>query len=124
MSFSRGLPGLSDPACCDNKRRRIKLMVDEMRDDEKTRGQLLEELVSLRKRVAEAEALESRYKRAEDRLFRLERAVENMQIGLTIRDTAGKNVYSNPAGADMQGNEVGALVGKDEGIFAPRARWK
>src|SRR3954468_10699016 len=95
-----------------------------MRDDEKSREELLEELASLRERLAEAESLESRYKRTKERLFRLEKAVETMQIGLTITDTQGRILYSNPAEAMMHGYDIRELIGQDVRIFAPRSLWK
>ena len=95
-----------------------------MRDDEKSREELLEELASLRERLAEAESLEGRHKRTKEKLFRLKRAFETMQIGLTITDTQGVILYSNPAEAMMHGYEVKELIGQDVRILAPRSLWK
>jgi PAS domain S-box-containing protein/diguanylate cyclase (GGDEF)-like protein len=49
----------------------------------------------------------------------LEKAVETMQIGVTITDTAGRILYSNPAEARMHGYEVDELRGRHARIFAP-----
>jgi PAS domain S-box-containing protein/diguanylate cyclase (GGDEF)-like protein len=49
----------------------------------------------------------------------LEKAVETMQIGVTITDTAGRILYSNPAEARMHGYEVDELRGMHARIFAP-----
>lgn len=49
----------------------------------------------------------------------LEKAVDNMQLGVTITDTAGRIVYTNPAEARMHGYEVGELLGLDARILGP-----
>jgi len=49
----------------------------------------------------------------------LEKAVETMQIGVTITDTSGRILYSNPAEARMHGYEVEELRGMHARIFAP-----
>ncbi len=55
----------------------------------------------------------------EDWLRRLGKAVETMQVGLTISDAAGNILYSNPADAEMHGYRVEELVGQNSRIFAP-----
>jgi PAS domain S-box-containing protein/diguanylate cyclase (GGDEF)-like protein len=49
----------------------------------------------------------------------LEKAVETMQIGVTITDTSGRILYSNPAEARMHGYEVDELRGMHARVFAP-----
>ena len=49
----------------------------------------------------------------------LEKAVETMQIGVTITDGDGRILYSNPAEARMHGYEVEELRGQHARIFAP-----
>ena len=56
---------------------------------------------------------------AERMLVGLEKAVETMQLGVTITDTSGRILYSNPADARMHGYTVEELVGKDVHVFAP-----
>ncbi len=63
-------------------------------------------------------------KRAEEALRWLEKAVETMELGVTITNTEGKIVYTNPADASMHGYTVEELIGKDARIFAPRDLWK
>ncbi len=54
----------------------------------------------------------------------LERAVDTMQLGVTITDAKGRIVYSNPADAGMHGYTVDELIGEDARIFAPRKSWR
>jgi Amt family ammonium transporter len=49
----------------------------------------------------------------------LEKAVETMQIGVTITDVDGRILYSNPAEARMHGYTVEELRGRHARIFAP-----
>ncbi|HEX8904465.1 MAG TPA: diguanylate cyclase, partial [Longimicrobiaceae bacterium] len=49
----------------------------------------------------------------------LEKAVETMQIGVTITDADGRILYSNPAEARMHGYTVEELRGRHARIFAP-----
>ncbi|HEX9936015.1 MAG TPA: EAL domain-containing protein [Longimicrobium sp.] len=49
----------------------------------------------------------------------LEKAVETMQIGVTITDVDGRILYTNPAEARMHGYSVDELRGKHARIFAP-----
>ncbi|HEU0054018.1 MAG TPA: diguanylate cyclase, partial [Longimicrobium sp.] len=49
----------------------------------------------------------------------LEKAVETMQIGVTITDTEGRILYTNPAEARMHGYTIDELRGMHARIFAP-----
>lgn len=60
----------------------------------------------------------------EGTLLSLQKAVETMQIGVTITDRKGKIIYINPADAEMHGYRVEDLMGKDARIFAPPEIWK
>jgi PAS domain S-box-containing protein len=53
----------------------------------------------------------------EDALRRLHKAVETMQLGVTITDINGKIVYTNSAEARMHGYMVEELIGKDVSVF-------
>jgi diguanylate cyclase (GGDEF)-like protein/PAS domain S-box-containing protein len=66
----------------------------------------------------------ARRKSNEDALHSLQKAVETMQIGVTITDQNGKILYSNPAEAEMHGYSVEDLIGKDARIFGPPEIWK
>jgi len=63
-------------------------------------------------------------KRAEEALRWLEKAVETMELGVTITNTDGNIVYTNPADASMHGYTLEELICKDVQIFAPRDLWK
>jgi diguanylate cyclase (GGDEF)-like protein/PAS domain S-box-containing protein len=49
----------------------------------------------------------------------LEKAVETMQVGVTITDAEGRILYTNPAEARMHGYTVDELRGRHARIFAP-----
>ncbi|MBI2401453.1 MAG: diguanylate cyclase, partial [Gemmatimonadetes bacterium] len=49
----------------------------------------------------------------------LEKAVETMQLGVTITDTNGRILYTNPADAKMHGYTAEELMGQDVRVFAP-----
>jgi diguanylate cyclase (GGDEF)-like protein/PAS domain S-box-containing protein len=53
-------------------------------------------------------------------LTRLEKAVETLEMGVTITDTGGRILYTNPAEATMHGYRVEELIGKHVSIFMPQ----
>ena len=59
-----------------------------------------------------------------EQIVSLRKAVETMQVGVTITDLDGKIRYSNPAEAKMHGYTVEELIGQDGTIFAPAAQTK
>jgi diguanylate cyclase (GGDEF)-like protein/PAS domain S-box-containing protein len=62
-------------------------------------------------------------KNAEDALRSLWKAVESMQVGITIADLDGNIVYTNPSDAKMHGWDVNDLLGKKARLFAPSVTW-
>ncbi len=56
---------------------------------------------------------------AKSRLLQLEKAVETMQVGVTITDLDGRIVYVNTAEATMHGYAADELLGKPGSVFAP-----
>jgi diguanylate cyclase (GGDEF)-like protein/PAS domain S-box-containing protein len=61
---------------------------------------------------------------AEERLALLERALEAVDLGVTITDASGRIVYTNPAEARMHGYEVEELKGRAARMLAPPELWK
>ncbi len=59
--------------------------------------------------------------RLETRLRLLEKAVETVNLGVTITDMDGKIIYVNPADAQMHGYAVDELIGKEARLFAARS---
>ncbi|MCK5504624.1 MAG: PAS domain S-box protein [Thermodesulfovibrionia bacterium] len=95
-----------------------------MKDTDKTKEQLINELDEIRRRVNEAEKLCSKYKKAVETLLSFEKALETMQIGVTICDLEGKILYTNPADLDMHGYKIKELKENSVRIFAPVETWK
>ena len=62
-------------------------------------------------------------KRVEETLRILEKAIETSQVGITITDSKGTILFTNPADARMHGHRVEELIGKDVRVFAPRTLW-
>ena len=50
---------------------------------------------------------------------RLEKALETMQLGVTITDLTGRITYANPADAKQHGYTVEELIGREVGIYGP-----
>ena len=63
-------------------------------------------------------------RKAEKELLALKKAVETMQLGVTITDTEGRILYTNPAEANMHGFSVKELMNRDVKRLAPRDLWK
>lgn len=55
----------------------------------------------------------------EKQLLQLKKAVETMQIGVTITDLSRRITYMNPADARMHGYQAQELIGKDVEVLAP-----
>ncbi len=60
----------------------------------------------------------------EEAMIGLEKAVETMQLGVTVTDTSGRILYTNPADARMHGYTPEELIGKEVRLFAPAAAGK
>jgi PAS domain S-box-containing protein len=59
------------------------------------------------------------HQRTTAQVQQLKKAVETMQLGVTITDAHGTILYTNPADAYMHGYTVEELIGQDVSIFAP-----
>ena len=88
-----------------------------MKDEEKTREQLLDELMKIRERLQKAEALCAKYRQDAETLRSFEKALETMQIGVTITNLEGTIVYSNPADLDMHGYAPEELQDTNVSVF-------
>ena len=106
-----------------------------MKDKNKSKEQLVDELVKLRGRVAELEKMKSRYLSAEKVTTRVEEALreseekyrmltESVLEGILITDFKGKVLYCNEAAAKMVGYEKAEDgIGKNVFSFiAPESR--
>jgi diguanylate cyclase (GGDEF)-like protein/PAS domain S-box-containing protein len=62
--------------------------------------------------------------KAQDALIPLRKAVDIMQLGVTITDMQRKILYTNIADARMHGYDVEELIGRDVRIFAPASNHK
>lgn len=94
-----------------------------MKDEDKTREQLIKEKEELLKNVHELEAAYSEFRQIIERLRSFEKALETMQIGVTITDLEGNILYINPAEMDIHGYTAEDLKDKTIKIFAPAKKW-
>ncbi|TAN39560.1 MAG: PAS domain S-box protein [Nitrospirae bacterium] len=62
--------------------------------------------------------------KAEQELLSLKKAVETMQLGVTITDTRGRIIYTNPAEAAMHSYSLKELKKKNVRVFAPDSLWR
>jgi PAS domain S-box-containing protein len=95
-----------------------------VKDEEKSKEQLVSELVELRKWAKKLQYLYDEYEQALKTLRSFEKALETMQIGVTVTDLKGKIMYINPADLLMHGYEGKNLKGKSVKLFAPDDEWK
>jgi diguanylate cyclase (GGDEF)-like protein/PAS domain S-box-containing protein len=63
-------------------------------------------------------------KHSADARLRLEKAVETMQLGVSITDLSGRVLYANRAEAEMHGYSPGELVGSQGRQLSPKADWR
>jgi diguanylate cyclase (GGDEF)-like protein/PAS domain S-box-containing protein len=63
-------------------------------------------------------------KQAETALRRLVKAVETVDIGITVTDLQGRIIYTNPAEARMHGYTTDELVGRNAHLLAPPPVWR
>src|SRR4030042_3476104 len=95
-----------------------------MKDEQKTKKQLISELVELHQRITKLEAKEAENKQGEDWDRLLKEAIESLPIGITISDVEGKIVYTNLAEAEIHGYTVEELIGRDDRMLAPPELWQ
>ncbi|UCH81761.1 MAG: PAS domain S-box protein [Nitrospiraceae bacterium] len=94
-----------------------------VKDEEKSKEQLVSELVELRKWAKKLEYLYSEYEQALKTLRSFEKALETMQIGVTITDLQGNIFYINPADLEIHGYDGEDLKGESVRLFAADGNW-
>ncbi len=93
-----------------------------MQDQSKTKAQLIAELQEARRRVNDLEDVSRADERVVEVWGGMKQALDSMQLGVTIADTAGRILYSNRADAEMHGYTAQELVGRKASLFAPAGR--
>ena len=88
-----------------------------------TKEELINELQESSRRVNEIEKAYLQYKTPMEKLLSFEKALETMQIGVTITDLEGKILYINPADSAMHGYTVEELEDENVRILAPADMW-
>lgn len=94
-----------------------------MKDKNKSKSQLLSELLKLQKHLQRLGPTKDKYKKTNESLRLFKKALETMQLGVTVTDLEGNILYTNPAEAEMHGYTVKELIGKNIRIFAPSKLW-
>ena len=67
--------------------------------------------------IADHQQAEDMLRENERMLSQLKKAIETTGIGITITDTMGKILYTNPADAQMHGYAINELIGQPAHIF-------
>ena len=88
-----------------------------------TKEELINELQESNRRVDEIEKAYLQYKTPMEKLLSFEKALETMQLGVTITDLEGKILYINPADSAMHGYTVEELKDENVRILAPADMW-
>jgi PAS domain S-box-containing protein len=94
-----------------------------VKDEEKGREELVSELNELRQWYSKFSQLYDEYEHAIRRLRSFEKALETMQIGVTITDLDGNILYINSAELEMHGRLGEDMRGKNIKMFAPPDYW-
>ncbi len=84
-----------------------------MKDKNKTKSQLLRELTKIKEK----------YKKTNESLIFFKKALETMQLGVTVTDLEGNILYCNPAETEMHLYPARELIGKNVREFAPSDLW-
>lgn len=94
-----------------------------MKHKNRTKEELINELQESSRRVNEIETSSLQYKTSMEKLLSFEKALETMQLGVTITDLEGKILYINPADTIMHGYTVEELKDENVRILAPTDIW-
>jgi len=84
-----------------------------MKDQDKTKEQLMDELQEMRQRVAELEVSEAERNRAEERIKFLAEVLSTSPLSVGATDKGGKIIYVNPATERLFGYRSDELLGKN-----------
>jgi len=94
-----------------------------MKDEDKTKDQLINELMELRQRVADLEKAETEHKRVVEALQQLEEfhesIVQSMGEGIVVEDAHGYITFVNPAASAIVGYDPEELVGQHWAVIIP-----
>ncbi len=90
-------------------------------DLEATERKLRDKTLELEQAQEELAAQAEDKIRLETRLRLLEKAVDTVNMGVTITDLQGKIIYVNPADARMHGYAVEELIGQEARLYASKA---
>jgi len=96
-----------------------------MKDEQKTKEQLIDELLELRRRIAELETLETVRKQTEDKIRNLIRVAEHSSRMLMITDSRAIIEYVNPTFTQVTRYTFEEIIGKnaeDLGCQSPEER--
>lgn len=94
-----------------------------VKDEEKDKEELVSELNELRQWYSKFSLLYNEYEDTIRRMRSFEKALETMQIGVTITDLDGNILYINSAELEMHGFSGQDIRGKNIKIFAPSDYW-
>jgi len=94
-----------------------------VKDEEMDREALVSELNELRQWYGKFSKLFDEYENAIGRLRSFNKALETMQIGVTITDFEGNILYINSAELEMHGHSGEDMRGKNVKVFAPPDSW-
>ncbi len=93
-----------------------------MKDNEKTKEQLVKELVEMRQRISKLEASGTRRIRVEDELKGtfLEKVIDTTRDGIMITDEKGQIIFVNTALAKLAGCRKEEMIGEHTSVLAPK----
>jgi PAS domain S-box-containing protein len=84
-----------------------------VKDEDKTKGQLIHELVELRQRVKDLETCLEQRRQAEGEINKLLKTIETAKEAINITSADGAITYTNDAMDKLFGYEKGELIGKN-----------
>ena len=95
-----------------------------MKDTNKTKRQLMDELEGLRERIGALETLEAEREEEIERLRLISEAAEQSSEGMAVATLEGNLRFVNKAFARMHGYDPADLIGKNLSVFhTPTSLW-